>query len=535
MQIHRNSLRKPPGRPRALFALLLLAQVMAVHAAGLSVQEQRGKRLYTQGESLSGAPVSAVVSRGATALPASVLPCVGCHGEDGKGRPEGGVVPPDITWSSLSAKFGHDHSYGRSHPAFDESTLGRAITQGVDPGDNDLDTAMPRFQMGDDDLQDLIAYIKRIEDDFDPGLSDDKIRIGTLLPRAGAAGSQGQAMYQVLKSYFADINSGGGIHGRQIELVASGYDQDPARVAWEARDFLEHQAVFAMVSGYLSGVEQPLSALVDELQIPLVGPYTPLPQDSTSLQRYTFYLTSGLVQQASVLAMSRRHESEAATSGLAIVHPYGDIYEQAVRSVVTAIGGSDADAAVMLSYELQYFDAADFAETLSKQGIRRVLFFGTAADLQRLASAAANLGWSPELLLPGIYATAGLFEFPSSFEGRVFVAYSTLPKDHTPRGVELFEKLHADHGLAYQHSEQQISAYVAAMILAEGIKRAGRDLSREKLVLELEQLADFQPGLMPPISYGHSRRIGALGGYVLELDLKQKTFGTASKWIELHP
>lgn len=536
MQYHPRTFTTSPVALRGaivLFLMLLLALVKVTNAGELSEQEQRGKRLYTHGESTSGAPVTALVSRGATEIPASVLPCVGCHGGDGKGRPEGGVVPPDITWSSLSANAGHEHAYGRSHPAFDESTLGRAITHGVDSGDNALDIAMPRFQMSDADLQDLIAYIKRIETDLDPGLSDDRIRIGTLLPRAGVAGSQGQAMYLVLRSYFDDINSQGGIHGRQIELVPGGYDQDPMKVTWEARDFMEQQAPFAMASGYLSGVEEPISALAEEFRIPMVGPYTPLPQDSSSLQRYTFYLTGGLVQQATVLATSRRAAAGDAASRLAIVHPYGAVYEQAVRSILTAIGGSGADDVLALGYELQYFDATDFAETLAKKDVGRVLFFGAVTDLQRLATEAASLGWSPELLLPGIYASSALFEFPSAFEGSVFVAYSTLPTDHTPRGVELFEKLHEDHGLDYQHSTQQISAYVAAMVLAEGIKRAGRELTREKLVRELEQLADFQPGLMPPISYSRSRRIGALGGYILELNLEQKTFGTAGKWIEL--
>jgi len=442
-------------------------------------------------------------------------------------------VPPEITWSSLSAESGHEHAYGRSHPAFDTSTLGRAIVKGVDSGDNALDMAMPRFQMSAADLQDLIAYIKRIETDLDPGLSDDNIRIGTLMPRAGAAGSQGQAMYKVLGSYFDDINSRGGIHGRQIELVPGGYDQDPTKATWEARDFIEQQAVFAMASGYLSGIEKPISALAEELRIPMVGPYTPLPQDSGSLQRYTFYLTSGLVQQATVLATGQRGTAGDSASRLAIVRPRGIVYDRAVQALLQAIDNNGTGDALTLSYQLPYFDATDFAETLSQKGVSRVLFFGAVNDLQRLANEAAALGWSPELLLPGIYASSGLFEFPSSFEGKVFVAYSTLPTDHTPRGVELFEKLHEDHNLDYQHSTQQISAYVAAMVLAEGIKRAGRELSREKLVLELEQLADFQPGLMPPISYSHSRRIGALGGYMLELDLEQKSFGTAGKWIEL--
>ena len=525
----------PPARCCSGLAVLLVTLATLANAGDLTEQEQRGKRLYTLGESSSGAPVTAIMSRGATPIPASILPCAGCHGDDGKGRPEGGVVPPDITWSSLSAARGHDHSYGRTHPAFDESMLGHAITKGIDPGNNALGVAMPRYQMSDEDLQDLVAYIKRIEDDLDPGLSDDKIRIGTLFPRAGAAGSQVKVMNQVLESCFEDINARGGIHGRQIELIAGRYEQDPVRAAWAARDFLDEQAVFAMVSGYLSGVERSITALADELRVPLVGPYTPLPQDETGLQRFTFYLAGGMVQQAIVLASDRQAQQENPEASLAIVHPLGAVYTAAVQAVQSAIGRGRGEDVFILGYQLPYLDARDFAETLAGEGIRRVLFFGSAGDLKRLAAAAADLDWSPDLLLPGVYAGSGLFEFPASFKGRVFVGYSTLPSDHTPRGVELFEKLHADHDIGYQHSTLQISAYLAAMVLAEGIKRAGRGLSREKLVLALEGLTEFQTGLMPPISYTRNRRIGARGGYVVELDTAQGKFGKASKWIELQP
>ena len=71
--------------------------------------------------------------------------------------------------------------------------------------------------------------------------------------------------------------------------------------------------------------------------------------------------------------------------------------------------------------------------------------------------------------------------------------------------------------------------------MVEGLKRAGKNLSREKLVRELEGLTDFHASLVPPITYSATRRIGALGGYVVQLDLKNKSFGVASKWIELRP
>ena len=125
--------------------------------------------------------------------------------------------------------------------------------------------------------------------------------------------------------------------------------------------------------------------------------------------------------------------------------------------------------------------------------------------------------------------------YPPSFAGSIRLGYSSIPSDHSAKGVREFEKLHLDHGFDYSHSTAQISAFVAAKILLEGLKRSGRDLSRERLVKELEGLADFHPGLMPPISYNATRRIGAFGGYVVALDLEKKGFSDASKWIELQP
>ncbi len=125
-----------------------------------------------------------------------------------------------------------------------------------------------------------------------------------------------------------------------------------------------------------------------------------------------------------------------------------------------------------------------------------------------------------------------MFEIPASFAGKVFLAYPSVPADHTPQGIDEFERFHAAHEIDYRHSAAQISAYTAAKILVEGLKRAGRDLNRERLVQELEGLTDFRSGLMPPISYNQTRRVGALGGYVLVLDPEKRKLSPTGKWIE---
>ena len=108
-------------------------------------REARGKQIYLEGEGNSGTVIIARVGQENTELPASAVPCAGCHGPDGRGRPEGGVLPSDITWSYLTRAYGHQHAYGRKHPAFNEASVVTAITRGVDPAGNRLDPAMPRY------------------------------------------------------------------------------------------------------------------------------------------------------------------------------------------------------------------------------------------------------------------------------------------------------------------------------------------------------------------------------------------------------
>jgi len=527
--------RKLPSHVCAYIATAVLVPLLcaAVFAGELGEQELRGRQIYHQGASVSGAPITAQVARGADPIVASLLPCAGCHGADGKGRPEGGVKPSDVTWTTLTASYGHDHHYGRSHPAFDETSLSLAIEAGRDPAENALDMAMPRYSMSAADMADLIAYIKRIESDLDPGLGEDSIKLGTLLPLEGPLQSVGQSMKNVLDAYFADINASGGIHGRRIELVVGKYSADAMQGGWNARDFVQDQSVFALVSGYLNGIEKEVAGLAEEKAIPLVGPFTVSPDYGQGLNRYSFYLLGGFAEQARVLARYAATELTPSASRFAIIRPNGAIYETAADAVKTQSGLGVRPADLTISYQAPYFDAVDAAATLQKENIGMVMFFGPANDLRRLADEAGRRDWSPDLLLPGVFASKGMFEIPDNYEGRVFLGYSSMPVDHTARGVSEFEKLHAEHGIDYRNSAAQISAFVAATVLVEGLKRSGRGLSRERLVSELESLADFRPGLMPPISYNATRRIGALGGYVVVLDLEKKGFGAASKWIEL--
>ena len=72
---------------------------------------------------------------------------------------------PDICYHVLTDEHHHDddHSDEDEHPAYSHETIKRAIAEGLDPAGNALDPEMPRWQMADEDMENLLEYLKILE------------------------------------------------------------------------------------------------------------------------------------------------------------------------------------------------------------------------------------------------------------------------------------------------------------------------------------------------------------------------------------
>ena len=67
-------------------------------------------------------------------------------------------------------------------------------------------------------------------------------------------------------------------------------------------------------------------------------------------------------------------------------------------------------------------------------------------------------------------------------------------------------------------------AFASAKIFVEAAKDSGKQLTRNSLIASLETLRDFKTGVVPPVTFGPNRRIGATGSYIVGLDLSRKEF-----------
>ena len=506
---------------------LLLSLLLAVPASGaedLSEAEARGKHIYTKGESTSGRVISAEVKLSAAPASASILPCLQCHGERGEGI---GALSPAIDWRVLVDPAAHEHPE-RRHGIFDERSVARAIRNGVDPAGNGLEPTMPRYRIADEDMADLIAYLKRIGTELDPGISARSIRIGTVLPTAGPLAGIGSAIRQVIEAQFADINAAGGIHGRRLELVVGGYGADDTPAFWAAQDLVAREPVFALLSSFLPGFEPETAELVTDKQLPHVGPFTLLTNDSG---RYEFFTQASIVEQTNVLVESTM--ADGRLPSVAIVYPLVKGFEamaDAARDRVSARG-----SVRNIPYELNAFDAAGIAAGLAATETEAVVFLGSGPEFVEFARIAEQRSFRPALLAPARFAERVVFELPRSFDGRVYLSYPALPSDHSESGVIDFELLHHRHDIDYSNSLAQVAAFTATRVLVDALQHAGSSPSRAALVSALEAMRNFSPGLTPAVSFGPGQRIGARGAHVLRVDLAEGRLDAEQRWISLAP
>ncbi len=441
------------------------------------------------------------------------------------------MIPSDLRWEQLTTPYGHVHPRGRKHAAFTEASLAAALTSGRDPAGNALDPAMPVYRMDDEDLRDLVAYLKQLEWDLDPGVAADCVRIGTLLPTQGRMAIVGRAIREALSASFYEVNAAGGIHGRRLELVEPPVDGSDPSLLESARRLLSQGDVFAILSPFVAGSDAEIGALAERERVPVIAPFTLLSPDPWELADFTFLLYAGPREQMRALVDFEAGGRTRGAGRIAMIGPQ-DERSRALREAIEEQwrrNGWDPAPEVIWIASDEEPDAA--VARLRDREIETVFVLDPAGPRGWLDAAGA-IDWRPTVLVPGAWAGPPSLERRGPFRGRVHLAYPTLPSDQTPAALAQLDSALARSGYVPSHRTAQVFAAASVRVIVEALKAAGRDLRREKLRAALEQLDGFRTGLTPPISYGANRRVGALGAYVVEFDAATGAFRPASGWIE---
>jgi hypothetical protein len=134
---------------------------------GRPAYSSNGERIYYTATNIEGERIRYSGGPAFGGMMSSVT-CASCHGSDGRGGIHAMHMQvmdaPDIRWSILSSgehgEHGDDEPGEEREAIYDETDFMRAIREGIAPNRHPLSRDMPRWEMNDEDIQDLIGYLK---------------------------------------------------------------------------------------------------------------------------------------------------------------------------------------------------------------------------------------------------------------------------------------------------------------------------------------------------------------------------------------
>lgn len=339
----------------------------------------------------------------------------------------------------------------------------------------------------------------------EPGVSDHALLIGQSAALTGPAQELGIEMRLGAQLYFDQVNASGGVHGRKITLLTLDDGYEPERAAANTRRLIHEDKVLALFGYVGTPTSQAALPIFTDAKVPFIGAFTGAQLLREPFNRYIFNVrasyfeeTERIVEQLTTIAVNRIavfYQNDAyGKAGLAgvekalarrgltpLVTSTVERNSVDVTAAVKAIDVPKPDAVIMIT---AYTSAAAFVKAMKHAGsttqFHNVSFVGS----KPLAKALGEEG-------TGV-AIAQVVPFPWSGTLAVTREYQ----------AEMKKNNHADLSFT------SLEGYIAARVLVEGLKRAGRDLNREKLISGLESLANTDIGGFS-LNYSPTRHNGS--------------------------
>jgi len=341
-----------------------------------------------------------------------------------------------------------------------------------------------------------------------PGVTDSEITIGLTTPLSGPAAAWGSTAI-AMEAWAKHVNSQGGVHGRKLKVSVKDDGYVPGRAVANLTEMKD--SVLMNVGLLGSAILNAAKEFPHENKFPVINPYgnpaiwAKLPRERL---RYVFvnypdYLDEGefLVTQASAHGARK----------VAVFYQNDDYGKGGLDGVRRGAKASAGKATVVgeVPYELSDRELGTHALKLKDSGADAIIIYSTATHGANVAKEMAKAGFRPKL-----YASFPLGDYRTMYrllgelwEGAHFnVIGAVLGEPDADRIAEIVTK--AEPKLVGK--ENFALAGATAMIIAvEGLRRAGRNLTRETLVEGMEGIKGFTAErLTPPISFGPNRRHG---------------------------
>lgn len=338
------------------------------------------------------------------------------------------------------------------------------------------------------------------------GITDTEIHVAQWGPQTGPAAPWG-SVARGTDMLFKMINDAGGINGRKVVYHMFDDQYNPANTIAGVKELVEKEpGIFAISCGVGTSPGLAVKDYLMEKKIPWVGPAAGSLHWITPPQKYLFAVYPLYADEAALIVRYLVKEGKKKIAILYASDEYGENGHRGALAEMKKLGVTPAiEVSVnqadkdLKSHVLQLKQSEADAVVMWVNPTHAVITLKTAAALQFSPQWAASSTLSDAPLMSKI--TGGLWN------NIIFASFSELPDSDKPE-----VKKYRDVFPKYAQQGERWGVFFMAGIgfvepMVEGLKLAGRDLTRESFVAAMEKVKKFK-GVMGEISFGPDVRQG---------------------------
>ncbi|MDA8108178.1 MAG: ABC transporter substrate-binding protein [Betaproteobacteria bacterium] len=323
-----------------------------------------------------------------------------------------------------------------------------------------------------------------------PGVSATRVLVGESAAFTGPAAQLGIQMRDGMKLYFDHVNAQGGVYGRKIELITRDDRYEPKLAAENTHQLIEDDKVFALIGYVGTPTSQAALPIFTAAETPFIGPFTGADLLRHPFNRYVFNVrasyydeTDKIVQQLLTVGIKR----------FAVFYQ-NDAYGQAgLTGVQRAVKKRGGEIVATGTVERNTVDVGKAVKDIAPKQPDAVIMISAYNSIAAFVRQMKKLDYAGEFLNVSFVGSTALAKELGE-EGRGVVISQVVPfpwGEATPVIAE-FNALAAQAKVDVNFSS--VEGYLVAKVFVEGLRRAGKNLTREGLIRALETMTNYDLG-----------------------------------------
>ena len=324
------------------------------------------------------------------------------------------------------------------------------------------------------------------------GLAHADILIGQTADFSGPVASGVKETAAGAKLWIDRVNANGGINGEPITLVSMDDKFEPANAAANARELITRKKVVALFLTRGTPHNQAILPLLSEYGVPLIAPSTGAMVLHKPVNPWVFNVRASYQHEAN---RAIRHLSLVGLSHIGIVQVNDSFGSDAVKGAQEAFTQVNGTPLFTETYDREKPDFTKIQAAVTSQNPQAILFLGSGSAVVNGVRAIRATGSHAQIVTLSNNASDGFIKAlgdnaTGTIVTQVFPYERSLASPLVKEARQLQKAATGDDRV----TPAMLEGFAGAKVLVEGLRRAGKQPTREKLRDALETLRRYDIG-----------------------------------------